>query len=157
MTIATHDEDRVGTSAPHARSQPSESPRPGRWPSDVIGVLAVLVAATGLVGTIVLLRPTPEATPHSVSSPPLRDTWYLDAPSVSVQNPVAVHSATVADRWWEDAQRVPAGVSAVHEPPQRDRWYLDAAPTNPGTPKLSAPARDQWYLDQQDSRAAIQP
>jgi hypothetical protein len=117
---------------------------------------ALLVAATGLVGTIVLLRPTPEALPHSVSSPPLRDTWYLDGASVPAEQPVAVQLATVGDRWWEDALRTWRGVSAVGEPPERDRWYLDA-PTNPGTPKLLTPARDRWYLDQQVSGAAIQP
>jgi len=98
MSIATPDEEAVG-------SKTSRLPGRARMPFDVFGALAVGVAAAGLVSTVVFLRPDPAAVPQTVSVPPTRDQWYLDA------RPPAAWSV-VGDRWWQDDAA-------------RDRWYLD--------------------------------
>jgi len=109
MAIETQDEESVGSSpAPAAHISVVQKPR--RWRVDVIGASAVVLAAAGLVGTLVLLRPLSET--HVSSVPPIRDAWYLDTPAAATGR-----SAVSAS---------PA-VSSV--PPIRDDWYRDVRQT----------------------------
>jgi hypothetical protein len=68
MTIATSDEPSVGSSTA-AATRPSVFLKPRRWRVDVIGAFALVLAAAGLVGSVVLLRTTPAALPTATFSP----------------------------------------------------------------------------------------
>src|SRR5437868_4586053 len=77
-----------------------------RYRVDLIGMSALLVASAGLAGTLMLLRaqgtnPTTSADvgAPSVSIPPVRDQWYLEAPAMrSAPSP----STQQRDRWYLD-------------------------------------------------------
>jgi hypothetical protein len=144
MTVATRDEEAVGSSSAHAVVKVPHVPRRWRQRVDVIGASAVALAAAGLAGTIVFLRPTPAAMPQTVSVPPMRDQWYMDARPPSAEQSAVVPSSVVGDRWWEDG---PSGLApSVTGAPPRDQWYADPA-AQPTNPDPSTPARDRWYLD----------
>jgi hypothetical protein len=136
MTIATQDEPSVDSNmAPAAPSSLVRKPSPRRL--DLIGASAVLLAAAGLAGTVVLLR-SMSATPAVSSVPPMRDDWYLNTPTT-----LTAQSATSAQ------------LTVVAVPPARDAWYLDTPTTLTGqsavvpqpTVVSAPPTRDDWWLD----------
>jgi hypothetical protein len=144
MTIETQDEASVGTTVP-----PAEPPSVVRTLSprrvDVIGASAVVLAAAGLVGTVVLLR-SMSATPTVSSVPPVRDDWYLTTPTTLTAQSDALARPTV-----------------VSVPPARDDWYLDTPTTLTGQSGTSAqptvslpPTRDDWWLDDGGNHVPVQ-
>jgi hypothetical protein len=180
MTIATSDEPSVGSSTAAAR-RPSRFLKPRRWRVDVIGAFALVLAAAGLVGSVVLLRTTPAALPTATSAPVVRDQWYLDPPNAQAGQHAALPASAVKDRWYEDAAStttIPVAGTAdtgttaqvtdldrlqddasLYKPATgvtaaRDQWYLDhPVPASRGN--LSTPVRDQWYLDGRQTPAIV--
>ena len=177
MTIATSDQASVGSSTA-ATARPSISRKPRRWRVDVIGALALVLAAAGLVGTVMFLRTTATAPPPAIPAPVIRDQWYLDPPNAPAVQHAELPALAVKDRWYEDAasattiapgeSRSDAGaqVTNVGVPPEaasafadgvpaaRDQWYLDH-PGHANGPKPSTPVRDQWSLDGRETRAMV--
>jgi hypothetical protein len=144
MTIETQDEASVGTTvAPEAPPSVVRKPSPRRV--DVIGASTVVLAAAGLVGTVVLLR-SMSAAPMVSSVPPARDDWYLTTPTALTAQSDALARPTV-----------------VSVPPARDDWYLDTPTTLTGQSGTSAqpmvslpPNRDDWWLDNGGDRLLVQ-
>ena len=125
MTIATRDKESVGSSGGRAALQETDLPRPTPRRVDKLGVAAVGLAAAGLVGTLVFLRPAPASAPQSISEPPVPDDWYLATPTVSAQQPVVGQPSVVGDRWWEDLPAAVPTTPSAGGPPARDQWYLE--------------------------------
>jgi hypothetical protein len=141
MTIATHDEASMDPSA--ASAAPQFAPVTAWYRRvDVIGAAAVVAAAVGLVGTALLLRPTPVTAPPARSAPTVRDQWYLDSANTLARPVATVPDSAIKDRWYADVTSAHATGLAV----ARDRWYLDS-PSTAGGPTSSTPSRDQWYLE----------
>jgi hypothetical protein len=144
MTIETQDEASVGTTVAPA-APPSVVRKPSPWRVDVIGASAVVLAAAGLVGTVLLLR-SMSATP-AVTVPPMRDDWYLNTPTVLIGQYTTSARPTV-----------------VSVPPARDDWYLDTPTTQTAqsdafaqpTVKPVPPTRDDWWLDVGGTNVPVQ-
>jgi hypothetical protein len=135
MTIETQDEATVRSAVADEASLSAPRKR-GAQRVDVIGASAVVLAAAGLVGTVVFLR-SMSATPAVGSVPPMRDDWYLQTPTtLTVQSTTSVQPRVVS------------------VPPARDDWYLDtpttftaqSAESPQPTAKPVPPTRDDWWL-----------